>query len=127
MRGTRRSRSSEALKRILEKHPGIEKRFGKQSSWAQQMGTLGGGNHFIEVCLDEANRVWVMLHSGSRGIGNAIGTLLHRAGEEGRREEQRRTCRTAISPTSRKARSTSTTTSTRSAGRRTTRAPTARR
>jgi tRNA-splicing ligase RtcB len=38
------------------------------------MGTLGGGNHFIEVCLDEASRVWVMLHSGSRGIGNAIGT-----------------------------------------------------
>ena len=39
-----------------------------------QLGTLGGGNHFIEVCLDEANRVWAMLHSGSRGIGNAIGT-----------------------------------------------------
>jgi tRNA-splicing ligase RtcB len=38
------------------------------------MGTLGGGNHFIEVCLDEARRVWLMLHSGSRGIGNAIGT-----------------------------------------------------
>ena len=38
------------------------------------MGTLGGGNHFIEICLDEAGRVWVMLHSGSRGIGNAIGT-----------------------------------------------------
>jgi tRNA-splicing ligase RtcB len=38
------------------------------------MGTLGGGNHFIEVCLDEAGQVWVMLHSGSRGIGNAIGT-----------------------------------------------------
>ena len=36
------------------------------------MGTLGGGNHFIEVCLDEADQVWVMLHSGSRGIGNAI-------------------------------------------------------
>lgn len=36
-------------------------------------GTLGTGNHFIEVCLDEQNRVWVMLHSGSRGIGNAIG------------------------------------------------------
>ena len=36
------------------------------------MGTLGGGNHFIEVCLDETNQVWVMLHSGSRGIGNAI-------------------------------------------------------
>lgn len=38
-----------------------------------QCGTLGTGNHFIEVCLDEADKVWVMLHSGSRGIGNAIG------------------------------------------------------
>jgi tRNA-splicing ligase RtcB len=38
------------------------------------LGSLGGGNHFIEVCLDESNRAWVMLHSGSRGIGNAIGT-----------------------------------------------------
>ncbi len=62
------------LRAILEQHPGIEKRVGKKSSWVRQMGTLGGGNHFIEVCLDEANRVWVMLHSGSRGIGNAIGT-----------------------------------------------------
>ena len=59
---------------ILQKHPGIDKRKGKKSSWAHQLGTLGGGNHFIEVCLDEAGRVWVMLHSGSRGIGNAIGT-----------------------------------------------------
>jgi len=39
----------------------------------QQLGTLGGGNHFIELCLDENNNVWIMLHSGSRGIGNAIG------------------------------------------------------
>jgi tRNA-splicing ligase RtcB len=62
------------LKRIVEKHPGIQKRVGKRSSWTHQLGTLGGGNHFIEVCLDEANRAWVMLHSGSRGIGNAIGT-----------------------------------------------------
>jgi tRNA-splicing ligase RtcB len=38
-----------------------------------QLGTLGGGNHFIEVCVDEADSVWVMLHSGSRGIGNRIG------------------------------------------------------
>ncbi|MBC6446822.1 RtcB family protein [Actinokineospora xionganensis] len=38
----------------------------------QQMGTLGGGNHFIEICLDEAKQVWVMLHSGSRGIGNIL-------------------------------------------------------
>ena len=62
------------LQRILEKHPAIRKRVGKHSSWVHQMGTLGGGNHFIEVCLDESNRVWVMLHSGSRSIGNAIGT-----------------------------------------------------
>jgi tRNA-splicing ligase RtcB len=67
-------RFSKGLNRILEKHPGIQKRKGKSTGWAHQLGTLGGGNHFIEVCLDEANRVWVMLHSGSRGIGNAIGT-----------------------------------------------------
>jgi tRNA-splicing ligase RtcB len=41
----------------------------------RQIGTLGGGNHFIELCLDLQNRVWVMLHSGSRGIGNQIGTV----------------------------------------------------
>src|SRR5688572_9693160 len=62
------------LTEILARHAGIEKRKGKKSSWAHQMGTLGGGNHFIEVCLDESDRVWAMLHSGSRGIGNAIGT-----------------------------------------------------
>lgn len=41
---------------------------------APQLGTLGSGNHFIEICLDESDNVWVMLHSGSRGIGNMIGT-----------------------------------------------------
>jgi len=60
------------LKALIERHPELLKAFGKFSKWANQMGTLGGGNHFIEVCLDEANQVWVMLHSGSRGIGNAI-------------------------------------------------------
>ena len=39
------------------------------------LGTLGGGNHFVEVCLDETGAVWFMLHSGSRGVGNAIGTM----------------------------------------------------
>ena len=39
----------------------------------QHLGTLGTGNHFIEICLDEEDHVWAMLHSGSRGIGNAIG------------------------------------------------------
>ncbi|MGH6820340.1 MAG: RtcB family protein, partial [Methylocella sp.] len=42
-------------------------------TWIRQLGTLGGGNHFIELCLDENEDLWVMLHSGSRGIGNAIG------------------------------------------------------
>ena len=42
---------------------------------ARQIGTLGGGNHFIEICLDTQDRVWIMLHSGSRGIGNQIGTV----------------------------------------------------
>ncbi len=40
----------------------------------RHLGTLGTGNHFIEICLDEEQRVWIMLHSGSRGIGNAIGS-----------------------------------------------------
>jgi len=67
-------RFRKGLQKIVKKHPGVEKRVGKRSSWVRQLGTLGGGNHFIEVCLDEAGRVWAMLHSGSRGIGNAIGT-----------------------------------------------------
>jgi tRNA-splicing ligase RtcB len=62
------------LKVLTDRHPELLKAFGKFSKWANQMGTLGGGNHFIEVCLDEADQVWVMLHSGSRGIGNAIAT-----------------------------------------------------
>ena len=61
------------LELLTARHPQLLKAFGKFSNWIMQMGTLGGGNHFIEVCLDEANRVWVMLHSGSRGIGNGIG------------------------------------------------------
>jgi tRNA-splicing ligase RtcB (3'-phosphate/5'-hydroxy nucleic acid ligase) len=60
------------LKTLTDRHPELLKAFGKFSKWTNQMGTLGGGNHFIEVCLDEADQVWVMLHSGSRGIGNAI-------------------------------------------------------
>jgi tRNA-splicing ligase RtcB len=62
------------LHRIAGKHPRLakmQKRF--DETWVRQLGTLGGGNHFIELCLDEEARVWVMLHSGSRGIGNCIG------------------------------------------------------
>ena len=61
------------LKRMTDKHPQLLKSFGKSSDWVRQMGSLGGGNHFIELCLDESNRIWIMLHSGSRGVGNAIG------------------------------------------------------
>lgn len=58
------------LKDLFEKHPKIESR----KEPMNQMGTLGGGNHFIELCLDEEDSVWIMLHSGSRGIGNRIGS-----------------------------------------------------
>lgn len=65
---------ADGLDQILERHPAVGRRVknvGK--TWVCQMGSLGGGNHFIELCLDENQDVWVMLHSGSRGIGNAIG------------------------------------------------------
>lgn len=62
------------LGRILDKHPAIARRQREgRTRWIRQMGSLGGGNHFIEICIDESQRAWVMLHSGSRGIGNAIG------------------------------------------------------
>lgn len=60
--------------RLFEKHPALLKKLRQpQQTWVTQLGTLGGGNHFIEICVDESSAVWVMLHSGSRGIGNAIG------------------------------------------------------
>jgi tRNA-splicing ligase RtcB len=49
---------------------------------ARHMGTLGTGNHFIEVCLDESSQVWVMLHSGSRGCGNRIGQYFIQAAKK---------------------------------------------
>ncbi|MEF8715568.1 MAG: RtcB family protein [Accumulibacter sp.] len=55
--------------RITDRHPCL-----KNTNNRKHLGTLGTGNHFIEVCLDEADRVWFMLHSGSRGVGNAIGS-----------------------------------------------------
>jgi len=54
---------------ILAKHPKLDR-----GNHANHLGTLGTGNHFIEVCLDEADQVWFMLHSGSRGVGNRMGT-----------------------------------------------------
>src|SRR5499427_6558804 len=62
------------LEAIVRKHPKIAKmQRDHASKWVRQMGSLGGGNHFIELCLDESGHVWVMLHSGSRGVGNCIG------------------------------------------------------
>ena len=66
---------------IIAKHPKA-----KGYNSARHIGTLGTGNHFIEVCLDENNAVWVMLHSGSRGAGNKIGMyFIEKAKEEMRR------------------------------------------
>ena len=58
------------FKQITDKYPTL-----KKTNNHKHLGTLGGGNHFVEVCLDEANHVWFMLHTGSRGVGNAIGTF----------------------------------------------------
>ncbi|QIK37343.1 RtcB family protein [Caldichromatium japonicum] len=65
---------AEPLQAMLAKHPKLLKSFGKHANWVNQLGTLGSGNHFIEVCLDESGKLWVMLHTGSRGIGNAMAT-----------------------------------------------------
>lgn len=62
------------VKNLVDEHPEISKMVKDPvAKVMNQSGTLGGGNHFIELCLDENNDVWVMLHSGSRGIGNIIG------------------------------------------------------
>ncbi|HEY6965742.1 MAG TPA: RtcB family protein [Erythrobacter sp.] len=64
------ARLAERFGRIVAKHPRL-----RNTNNLMHLGTLGTGNHFIELCLDEEQRVWVMLHSGSRGVGNAIGTF----------------------------------------------------
>jgi tRNA-splicing ligase RtcB (3'-phosphate/5'-hydroxy nucleic acid ligase) len=66
------------FKAIVDKHPKLAK-----ANTANHLGTLGTGNHFLEVCLDQDSRVWLMLHSGSRGVGNAIGSyFIERAKED---------------------------------------------
>ena len=67
-RAARWNRLKAGYEKIITKHPQA-----RSFNNALHIGTLGTGNHFIEVCLDEANNVWVMLHSGSRGAGNRIG------------------------------------------------------
>ncbi|WP_348770936.1 RtcB family protein [Niveispirillum sp. SYP-B3756] len=60
---------AERFGRLTANYPALAK-----ANHVTHLGTLGTGNHFVELCLDEADRVWVMLHSGSRGVGNVIGT-----------------------------------------------------
>jgi tRNA-splicing ligase RtcB len=94
-RGGSREEAARAMRRglakIAEKNPQIEKmQKDFRETWVRQLGTLGGGNHFIEVCLDESQAVWIMLHSGSRGIGNVIGRHFI---ERARREMEKRDVR----------------------------------
>jgi len=80
---------SDRLDRVVGKHPGLmkmQRRFNE--TWLCQIGTLGGGNHFIELCIDEAGRVWIMLHSGSRGIGNVMGRYFIAAAQKDMRRHQ---------------------------------------
>ncbi|MCE2572292.1 RtcB family protein [Motilimonas eburnea] len=57
------------FEKICAKHPAI-----RNCNHVNHLGTMGTGNHFLELCLDENDAVWIMLHSGSRGVGNRIGT-----------------------------------------------------
>jgi tRNA-splicing ligase RtcB (3'-phosphate/5'-hydroxy nucleic acid ligase) len=75
------SRLQERFLAIAEKHPKVGR-----GSTIEHLGTLGTGNHFIELCLDEEDRAWIMLHSGSRGVGNRIGSYFI---ELARREMER--------------------------------------
>ncbi len=78
------------FERIVANHPAIaESGKSMHTRWVEQLGTLGGGNHFIELCLDEADRLWVMLHSGSRGVGNAIGSYFIELARDDMRVHQR--------------------------------------
>ena len=72
---------AQRFERICEKHPRL-----KNTNNLVHLGTLGTGNHFIELCLDEDQRVWVMLHSGSRGVGNAIGSFFIELAKEDMRK-----------------------------------------
>ncbi|OMQ16091.1 RNA-splicing ligase RtcB [Modestobacter sp. VKM Ac-2676] len=62
--------------------PGADQANGAAGNWPLQLGSLGSGNHFIEVSLDEQGRVWLFLHSGSRGVGNKLASVHIRRAQE---------------------------------------------
>jgi tRNA-splicing ligase RtcB len=64
--------TAEARCKLLTELPGFEMADAIAPNWPMQLGTLGSGNHFIEVTVDETDAVWLFLHSGSRGVGNKI-------------------------------------------------------
>jgi tRNA-splicing ligase RtcB len=66
----------------LRELPGADQADAVLRRWPQQLGSLGSGNHFIEVSLDEADRVWLFLHSGSRGVGNKLASRHIRVAQE---------------------------------------------
>jgi RNA-splicing ligase RtcB len=70
-----RQASGHALSWLDQHRPASELTARQATTAALQFGTLGSGNHFFEVCLDEADRVWIVLHSGSRGIGNQLANV----------------------------------------------------
>jgi tRNA-splicing ligase RtcB (3'-phosphate/5'-hydroxy nucleic acid ligase) len=80
--GTARPRVEE-----LQALPGAGQADAVAGSWPLQLGSLGSGNHFIEVSLDEADRVWLFLHSGSRGVGNKLASKHIRIAQERCREQ----------------------------------------
>jgi tRNA-splicing ligase RtcB (3'-phosphate/5'-hydroxy nucleic acid ligase) len=93
VRGSQHARTARVLDQrldnIVAKHPALmkmQKRFSE--TWVCQLGTLGGGNHFIELCLDEEQQMWVMLHSGSRGIGNCMGRYFIEAAKKDMRRHK---------------------------------------
>jgi tRNA-splicing ligase RtcB len=64
--------AAEAAAAELAEQPGVEQAEAISPNWRLQLGSLGSGNHFIEITVDEDGRVWAFLHSGSRGVGNKL-------------------------------------------------------
>jgi tRNA-splicing ligase RtcB (3'-phosphate/5'-hydroxy nucleic acid ligase) len=93
VKGSQQARTARTLDQrldsIVAKHKGLMKmQRNFNATWICQLGTLGGGNHFIELCLDQDDQVWVMLHSGSRGIGNVMGRYFIAAAQKDMRRHQ---------------------------------------